>query len=966
MTRVYLYRAPDERREEFDVDDVLAFLVDQFGPRFPAGGRIMDLSSGAIVTPRTPEAVLQLQQAAGPLLVEVFPREFVSLSAVLTVLAVSTASIILSSIFAQDPPTATQRNVQQESPNNGLSERTNRARVNGRIPDVYGKVRSTPDLLAAPYKVFENHVEKEVAYMCVGRGAYDVQDIRDDTTLASEVPGMSVEVFGPNTSPNSGDAPQLRIGNPIGLPVLNVKRCNSVNGQVLQPQDVGQVVRRGMVFASPNQILSQDASIDFSDFFIPGDHIAVTGAVQYAGTFTYKVPDPPGASVAPQPTANPVWGEIAFPGNHVADWAAGQLVTVSNGTVEWTVSGGESGDYLASGSINGLYPVISVTYEGGVTDATTLRLDITENVNAWKIIRGSVTGAAVGAPTLTRASDVVQLDLSGNYTVSTVTSNVITLDNPAAVNGYWTVMADSFGGMSQQLFPVITTTGERWIGWFTVESVKPITRLIANLVALNGLFKDNGRQQYRTDVAVVLEAVPLNAAGDEIGPVQSWSGTVVGSASTRATRALTLDVPLAMASRKIRVRARRVSPSDTAFEGSVVDEVKWRDLYACASVAATHFGDVTTVHAVTLATDGALAVKERKLNMLVTRKLPRREPDGSFSTALYPTTNVADILSAICLDPRIGNREASEVDFENLYQTAQEIRDYFGVDVAQFNYTIDKDNLSFEEIVSMVAEAIFCKAYRRGSVIRLFFERETDDSALLFNHRNKLPGSENRTDQIVSEERYDGVEYQWIDPETDAMAYIYLPEDRSAVNAKVIESVGVRSAEHAHLQAWRAWNKLRFQDETTTFDALPEANLLTLSERILVADNTRGEAWDGDVLSVADGDGRLIQLSQPFEWGAGPYTIFLQGSDGLVDAISVSDGGGPRWALLARSPRTPVIPRGQAYNTTTYIISNAANARKAKPFLVTEKGAPNDDGTIPLTAINYDARYYQNDRDFQS
>ncbi|KCB53054.1 hypothetical protein L537_3356 [Bordetella hinzii 1277] len=957
MTRVYLYRAPDERREEFDVDDVLAFLVDQFGPRFPAGGRIMDLSSGAIVTPRTPEAVLQLQQAAGPLLVEVFPRAVFSLPAVLTALAVSTASIILSSIFAQDPPTATQRNIQQESPNNGLSERTNRARVNGRIPDVYGQVRSTPDLLAAPYKVFENHVEKEVAYMCVGRGAYDVQDIRDDTTLASEVPGMSVEVFGPNTSPNSGDAPQLRIGNPIGLPVLNVKRCNSVNGQVLQPQDVGQVVRRGMVFSSPNVITSQDEDVDFSEFFVPGDVVSISGATQYAGAYTYTITIPPGALIVLEGSTS---GSIRFFGDHRANWAAGQMVTVSNGTVTWDAAGA-----VGNTNINGTYPITGVGYSSS-EDRTILHLDTSANSTAWALIGGSPDGSAGGGPTLTRPSDQVQFDLSGTYTINTVTSSSLTLNDAVVVNPQWQVLADQYGGVSKVLYPVITTTGERWVGWFTVEGVKPITRLIANLVALNGLYKDNGRQQYRTNVAVVLEAVPLNAAGEEIGPVQSWSGTVVGSASTRATRALTLDVPLAMASRKIRVRARRVSPSDTAFEGSVVDEVKWRDLYACASVAATHFGDVTTVHAVTLATDGALAVKERKLNMLVTRKLPRREPDGSFSTALYPTTNVADILSAICLDPKIGNREPSEVDFDNLYQTAQEIRDYFGVDVAQFNYTIDKDNLSFEEIVSMVAEAIFCKAYRRGSVIRLFFERETDDSALLFNHRNKLPGSENRTDQIVSEERYDGVEYQWIDPETDAMAYIYLPEDRSAVNAKVIESVGVRSAEHAHLQAWRAWNKLRFQDETTTFDALPEANLLTLSERILVADNTRGEAWDGDVLSVADGDGRLIQLSQPFEWGAGPYTIFLQGSDGLVDAISVSDGGGPRWALLARSPRTPVIPRGQAYNTTTYIISNAANARKAKPFLVTEKGAPNDDGTIPLTAINYDARYYQNDRDFQS
>ncbi|SUX92011.1 Uncharacterised protein [Bordetella trematum] len=217
-----------------------------------------------------------------------------------------------------------------------------------------------------------------------------------------------------------------------------------------------------------------------------------------------------------------------------------------------------------------------------------------------------------------------------------------------------------------------------------------------------------------------------------------------------------------------------MTPQRYLILGQVIDEVKWRDLYACTEVEERHFGDVTTVQAVTFATDGALAVKERKLNMLVTRKLPVRLSDGSFSADLRPTTNVADILAAVCLDPKIGNRPPTQVDFDNFYQTAQEIRDYFGVDVARFDYTIDKEGLSFEEIVSMIADAVFCNAYRRGSVIRLFFEREEEDSVLLFNHRNKLPGSEQRTDSFAPE--YDGIEYQWIDPETDALTTLHLPK----------------------------------------------------------------------------------------------------------------------------------------------------------------------------------------------
>ncbi len=618
-------------------------------------------------------------------------------------------------------------------------------------------------------------------------------------------------------------------------------------------------------------------------------------------------------------------------------------------------------DYKVTGNVNGVYGILAVSYnlaEG----RTRIDLDVSQYSTAWGAFRNA--GEAAGGPTLTRPSGIVQFDLSGSYTITTVTSSILTLNNPAGTNPGWTVMQTEYGGQSTVLNPTISTTGERWVGWFTVESVQPISRIISNVVALNGLYKDNGRQQYRRDVVYRIEAQRVDAGGAPYGEVLAFERTIRGSAVTRSVRADTLDAQLTgPASTRWRFRARRRTNSDTDFEGSVVDEIKWRDLYACSPVDQAHFGDVTTVQSVTLATDGALAVKERKLNLLVTRKLPKRISGSTFTTELYPTTNVADIISAVCLDPLIGNRSPAEVDFENIYATAQEIRDYFGVDVARFDYTIDSDNLSFEETLSMIAEAVFCRAYRRGSVIRLFFERATEDSTVLFSHRNKVPGSEQRTEG--SDEEYDGVEFQWIDPANDAPRTIYLPADRSAVNPLRVESVGVRMEAQAHIHAHRRWNKIRYHDESTEFDGLPEASLLRVSERILCADNTLARSQDGDILDVDEEDGRLITLSQPFDWGSGPYVIFLQGSDGLVESMGVSPGGGARLALLQRDPRMPIICRGEGYNATGYIITEASDRRAAKPFILTEKEAPNEDGTIPLRAINYDARYYERDLDFR-
>lgn len=957
MITVFLTRTPDQAGPEVhQVDDLLTFLRTEFGA-WPAGGRIIHMPDGAIVTPGTPSDIPRLRQLPGPFSVEVFPREPATITAIIINLAISAALALVSMALAPTPPSQTSRTIRDESPNNGLSDRVNRERVNGRVPDIYGTVRSTPDLLQA-HRVFENHVEKEIAYMCIGRGAYDVSDIRDDTTPIADIAGASVAAYGPNTSPNSG-APQLTIGNAINVPVMLTKRANAVNGQILQPPNYASLAYAAMRFESPNLIRSMDSEIDFTELFIAGDVVTVSGAAVSAGTYQYVAPtDSVTAGNGYGLTTSE--GKLILSGDQSSHWGIGQVVTVTNGTFRWTeAGGGDSGETInRSVNLNGPYTILGIAVVSGKTE---IRLDISQNYSAWPGVLGGTATAPTGNPTLTRPSGAILYNLSGVYTINTLTAGLLTLSDPAGVNADWNVMADSYGGVSPTLTTHIQAQAERWIGWFIVESVEPVSRAIANVVALNGLYADNGRQQYRKDVTVQMQAVPIDAAGNPTGGTNVFDGTIQGSATSRSTRALTMDINLSASSSRWKFRMRRTNNTDTDFDGQVVDEIKWRDLYAAAVVSKPNFGDVTTIQSVTYATDGALAIKERKLNALVTRKLPQRVSGSTFTSTLHATNNVADILSAICLDPRMGNRSTAEVDFDNLYATAAEINSYFGVNVAQFNYTIDSDNLSFEETVDMIAQAVYCKAYRRGSVLRLFFERETNESAILFNHRNKVPGSEQRTTSFGTAEAYDGVEFQWVRPSDDSVQTMYLPADRSAVNPKRVESVGVRVESQAHFHAWRAWNKIRYQNETIEFDALPEANLLTLSERILCADNTRGQSQDGEIMSV---DGLVVELSQPFDWGAGTYTIFLQGSDGLVESMPVASGGARRFALLSRAPRVPLVVDG--YNQTKYIITNSFDTRRARPFLVTEKSQPNDDMTIPLTAINYDARYYANDGDYRA
>ena len=928
-----------------ETNDVREFLINEFA-EWPSTARIYNeqVSSATDVTPSCEAEIDRLGELNGPFFVVVYPADPITIIYAIVAIVV-VAAVVMA---AQQPPMPTLRNTQSQSPNNELSERSNKPRPNGRIPDIFGTVRSTPDLIGVPYKIFENNEEVEYAYMCIGRGSYAVSDIRDDTTLSSDIAGTSVEIYAPFTSPNSGHSPQLRIGSAISTPVLNVVRSNAVNGQVLRaPNDQNIKGTNNIRFVYPNEI--QTSAFDFTDKFGAGDVLTISGASEsssYASETQTIIASSDGSfkfSIASS-TLPPLYAA----GKEIQ--LTGALFSATDPDGFWSTSYDLSGFYTIA-SVN----LITVPPDGETTFTTTYfcRVVLTSpaSINpSWASANG-VTSKDVGVRI---PNGVTLFDLSGIYTILSVSSGIIALSSPAAVNGAWATI-----GTTAYLSPTLSTSGSKWVGSFVLDSAN-LSQIYSNFVALNGLYKDDGKNQQRFDVTVEIEVTPINADGSARGGAEAFQATLQGSATYRSTRAVTLMADPTFTG-LCRVRARRVTPSDLAFEGSVVDEIKWRDVYGVAPVAESHFGNVTTVQSITYATAGALALKERKLNMLVTRKIPLHISGSTFTTELYATNKADEIISAICLDSRIGNRQAAELDFASIYGAIAEARSYFGNNAAgEFSYTFDSNNLSFEETVKAIADAVFCTAYRRGNIIKLSFEKETDDSTLLFNHRNKVPGSEARTIRFGNQDNSDGVSFQYVDPDDDALVTYYIPEDRSAVNPKEVESLGVRSKLQAYFHAWRLWNKIQFQNVITEFTATQEADLLVKNDRVLVADNTRPDTQDGEVISQ---NVLQLTLSQNVNMSqyAG-YSIFLQHTDGMIESMPVTAGATARQVVLSRAPRLPLALDDDLYARATFILVGNTEPRE-NAFLVSEKSSQSNFTSV-VRAVNYDARYYGNDKDF--
>lgn len=842
--------------ETCEVDNIADFMMTRF-PTFPATARIYhrNVAESCDVTPADEHGVRRLLSLDGPFYVVVYPGEPTTI--VIAIVAVMVA--VAASTFLKPPPK--QERKQNGSSNNSLSDRQNEARVNERIPDIFGTVRSVPDLLAYPYRVFKDNEEVEYAYMCIGRGDYAVSDIRDGATLVSDIVGTTVEVFGPNTSPNSG-TPHTRVGPAITGPFLSARRFGVVNGQVLRPPNTGSLQSGEIYFESPNQIKIPTGHGDFTSNFTAGDVLVVSGS-------EYLAPATVNRNVKFKSD-----GTILFAaGEAVPPVVVGQSIAITGAT--YSVGVGDSID------LNGVYIVQAVT---STTIKVSLEYADANEMNEWWHEPGG-TWSPYQVIGFTYGSGTPVFNLDGTYNVLTVTPDTITLSSPEAVNAAWTTYVAS-NSPTPQTNATLTADGPKWIGPFTVDA-KTMTQVFANFVAPSGMYKDDGSNQYQTDVTIQMELTPVDAAGVATGPAQFFQATVTGSKEVRSQRAVTLMAQPAFTG-LCRVRACRLTNKDTSFNGTVMDEVTWRDVYAMSAIAEPHFGDVTTVRSMTYANASSFAVKERKLNMLVTRKVPQRIGSTStFTTEKYPTNRADDILCAICLDPFIGRRSITELDVANIYDTVAAVQAYFGTSkVTEFCATLDDGKMSFEETVVAVATVIFCVAYRRGNQIKLSLEKETQDSTLLFNHRNKLPGTESRTIRFGNFQDHDGVELEYVDPADDAIVTFHIPESMSALNPKKIELIGIRSRIQAYFHAWRAWNKIRYQAIETEFEATQEADLLVIQDRILVADNTRPETQDGEVVAQ---EGLMLQLSQPITFKDGVnYTIFLQLPDGTVQAIPVT------------------------------------------------------------------------------
>lgn len=964
MQIVHIARNPLELSswESFETDDVHKLISEQL-PVFPETARIYhgEVTQLHDVTPTNEATIRRLETLPNPLFVVVYPAA----AQIVGAAAVYAVAYVVTALMADPAPKPREQIFYNGSPNNELSKRSNSARVNQRISDIYGVVRAVPDLIQWPYITYENHFPVETSLMCIGIGDLGTTKVLDGDIDFAQIKDASAVVYPPGQKPGGG-TPNFQVGAMITDPVYTVIPVTAVNHQQLPPINAFKCHGSGR-----------------NGFARQGD----------------------------------IGGSTLIGAGTLGDWTGmifredGVIIVPTNGDPDFVISRIRVGDELqvAWGTVT----AVPVALTGGTTVGLATPPDLSAGWG-FGIVESEPHPATVGFPANGR------VDLDPLIVTDVVTLNAlevaITVTIPGSLTAQWARISPWSAGLlthngvpavlnknayiaAQNRFPIGYIGGQliaEPMGLFIDDPNQ--TELWLNIVAPRGLYVEDGVNRKTIVETVAWFIQPCDASGSPTAdPGESGQVTLKGSLIGGETRAVTVKhariTPgrclLVVCRTSQRVRQEDVDPGVTtffrpatfnldanspigrpgqvtpfgdvrqsAFTGTVTDDLELAEVYSM-SIPAYSNPDCTIIHTKTVHNISAARVQERQVNCQVVRSV--RVWDGVGLSAPTPNADAQNILFTIALDAFIGGLNGNEIDFVGIAATFQAIRDYFSDETAtEFSYTFDDHNTSFEETVLIICSATFAVPYRQGNLLKCDPDIATDNSVGLFNHRSKIAGTETRTVTFGMTGDNDGVEQPYVNVDTGHDTFIPIsqtndqPDIVSPLQSRV---VGLRFRHQAAWHAYRQLARMMFQNTAVQFEATQEAATLNLKSRILVEDNTRPDVQDGFIEEVA---GLVVRTSQRVTLvGGSTYTLMLEYTDGTVQGTSVTAGPDAFSLTLGTAPVLPLVTSSGLGVQTKYSLVRDQSAT-GKAFLVTEK-TNNNLHTYDVTAINYSHMYYHAD-----
>lgn len=966
--------------ERFDTySDLCHFLLEIVAPKysghFPDSAKIYleKIDKDHDITPATPADAEGLSKVKGTVYVVIWPAA----QAIAVQAAVTLGMLVVTSVlkkFLIPDEKVTNRNIPTGSPNNLPGQRKNTARVLQRIPDIYGTVKCTPDLIQFPYIHYEDNLQVEVVAAIIGRGEYDIQEenIFEGQTRVNQIPGASLAIYAPHTVPVE-DVPQLQIGTAIEDPLLTVVPVREVTGeQLLAPNntviwgDDDEATETGFehraaMFGYPSTGVGKIV-------FIYGDHNRAQSENAFYFTNRLNVGDKFGlrwqGNASGLPDAMEARGAVSVD-PHALDMGAGGDANIPDL------------ELLPDTPDDDHYEVTGVT--------------VHDNYNIDILSQGPAVEYTISVP----ASKQAEWDK-------------IILFNPTQFSAVKAPVGYMFNRMSM-VYVLNYRLGPFFCNDPNMEEVH------FNFIADKGLWVDDGRRQVAYGsvvnlsfdaltpggIEIIVELTPADVDGIATGPTERFDiddGLVmIGSSTQRDFIGQTFKVIPSFTGRFLvsvyrnTIQYWRTSSSsflsmksgvdelnwsgtaNTVFGAAVfrqrgqwADDIKWTHCYSVSTPKyypftspLTDLGDVTIVHSRTAQVKYAPPREyEKNLNLIATRVIPFWDGTsfgGSGSAATERGLDAAfHVMKSYALSGIIPD---ANIDFEGIAQAFDDVFQAFGTtEATNFSHTFDAEQTSFEDILSAIGESCFITFYRQGNMVKASADVSKESATLLFNHRNKLHGSETKNFSFgTGEENYDGVELEYQDNlDNQVKTYIAPIGIANPRNPQKIRVAGVRTRVKAAMHAWRAAHRLQYQNTILEFDSCEEAALSVVKDKVLIADGTGADVQNGEIIRI---DGLTVYTSQEVVVsGSSSYTLFIQDVDGTVQSLPVVTDETPNSLILGGAPSGTLVIDADAGIYPKYILSRDQNSISSA-YHIKETQFKNR-GVYSVIATNYSEGYY--------
>lgn len=816
-----------------------------------------------------------------------------------------------------DASAADNQNRSQNSATNSFGSRTNEQAINSRIDDIWGTVhRHTPRLMSVPRIDYVDNVEVEKFATYISMGKVEPSNVRDGDTAFERLTNGKFNLWWPGGNPNhaTNRTPDFQIGGVIDEPLVITQESRELQATELSPPNdlaIGGTPKWNATSNVNNVVLH----------ITNGDELEV----DLREFFTV------GDSLSMLETV---------------------VVITENTMVLWRSSTPDSVDRVftivgQTENISGTFEVIGVSSDTVTIDTTDAFLQTFSEkpliTNLWQATRSS--------DNLSFSTEDIDITQANWFEDEDLTKPIVNITDIA-------------------FSPAISSEFDEFV---EIENEPFCDKLQFNFVARSGFYKVvKGSDKY-IEANIEITLVEIDENGDPTGSTSTRNVTFTSNQNSLRkqsaisyTRNNPYDRSLSL--------VRRTTNRDKETDVVNIDEIQFDKLYFLTDIPDQDYGDVTVAQCEIPYSISASGVKDRRLNLDVTRYITPYIGNGQFEPEA-PIDTVAETVVAMSLDKYNGRLTLNDIDADLYLSVQQQLIEYYGnSDFVRIGYDFDSTTLRFQDEYLLLWNAVSCRGYAQNAKYKVYPDILRTDSSKQFTHRNKIPGTDTRSRSYKVQN--DGIELTYRSNESGDFETIILHVNGvDSVNRIELELSGAVSEMQASVRAYRELNMLKYQRISVVFEGDGAARLTVPGERVDVVDNTRivkrpdnvntYDVYGGYVEEVSE-DGYTVTLSEPVYFTDGEtHSIRFSDSQGeLMETITATVGSNEYEVVLSDLPSKPLYT-GYDMEKSTFTFA-ADMSRLALPMLIvdTESTERDELKTRQLSCINYSELYYQNDQDW--